>query len=365
MDADLQAAEYATVGALLLDPTRLDGVRHWLHADDFWFPAPALIYERLCEPVATGEAAGPEAVLQRLREHGELDRHGTAVRELVEMVESVPSMPSVGDYARLVVQGSLLRTVQAAGTRVRQVSASGDVDAVFDIASDQRNAVGAARARWRQVTDRPAIEPAPEGVDASARTGRRGGRPGPAEAVVVGSLLLAPRQADRIADWLRPEDFADRRAGAVYERLQAIVAAGGTADRVTVAAAMGEGRSAAPRPGWTRLLAGWEAMVPSPVTVPASARGVLEGSLLGAADRCGARLVAAGRSSRGGADRVLDQACGDLSALVAERARWHRASGDADCPVFSVAAPLELDGPVLEPALAAAARDGQGRAVGG
>jgi replicative DNA helicase len=365
--ADVRAAEYATVGALLVDPTRLDGVRAWLHADDFWFPPPGLIYERLCEPAAGGHAAGPEAVLERLREHGELDRDGTAVRELVEMLESVPAVSAVDDYARLVVQGSLLRAVEAAGTRVRQVSASGDVDAVFDIATDERNTVDAARARWRQVAGRPAIGPAGEGVDAPARPGRRDGRPRPAgsaETIVVGSLLLAPREADRIAGWLRPEDFGDRRAGAVYERLQAIVAAGGTADRVTVAAAMGEGRPAGPRSGWARLLAGWEATVPSPVAVTASARRVLEGSLLVAAEQCGARLVGAGRSGRGGADTVLDQACGELSTLVAERTRWHRAHGDAAYSTVSVAAPVELDGPMLEPVLASAARDGQCRAVG-
>jgi replicative DNA helicase len=161
---------------------------------------------------------------------------------------------------------------------------------------------------------------------------------GQAEYATVGSLMLAPAGLDRVAGWLRPEDFRDPLGQEVFGVLLAMRDRWAVIDPVTV---LGElrrrGRLAGDGAAAMALIRMVEA-VPVPGAVTAYGRLVLAASIGRQLEAAGTRLAQVGRGRRGEPSDWLDRATEALGALDAARARWDTASGTGPVDRTSVPA---------------------------
>ncbi|WP_037869612.1 DnaB-like helicase N-terminal domain-containing protein [Streptomyces sp. SPB074] len=122
----LLRAEQALLGAVLLSPSQLDRLS-WLHPDDFHSPhhtalfaaaqamAPAKPTEAQAEPVTL---AWPQAIL------GEAQRRvrGLSAPYLHDLIASCPYVDHAPVYGRMVLEGSLHRSVLRHATATRQAA---------------------------------------------------------------------------------------------------------------------------------------------------------------------------------------------------------------------------------------------------
>lgn len=150
---------------------------------------------------------------------------------------------------------------------------------------------------------------------------------GQAEYATLGSLMLAPAGLDRVAEWLRTEDFRDPLSRDVFGLLVAMRDRSLVIDPVTV---LGElrrrGRLGGDGVAAMTLIRMVEA-VPVPGAVTAYGRLVLAASIGRQLEGAGTRLAQVGRGRRGEPSDWLDRATEQLAALVAARARWDTATG--------------------------------------
>jgi hypothetical protein len=123
---------------------------------------------------------------------------------------------------------------------------------------------------------------------------------GLAEYATVGSLMLAPAGVDRVAEWLRAEDFRDPLSREVFGLLVAMRDRSLVIDPVTV---LGELRRRG-RPGGDGVAAmtliRMVEAVPVPGAVAAYGRLVLAASIGRQLEAAGTRLAQVGRGRRGG-----------------------------------------------------------------
>jgi replicative DNA helicase len=117
-----EEAEASVLGAILLTEQALDGVllEVGLRAEDFYRPRHQLIFRAM---IRLKEKAEPDAVdaltvSEDLRRAGELDRAG-GESYLHSLPTVVPAVGAVLDYARIVKENSLLRSLLAATREIQ------------------------------------------------------------------------------------------------------------------------------------------------------------------------------------------------------------------------------------------------------
>ncbi len=101
-------AEQAVLGAVLLDNEALYRVMEIIRSDDFYRPAHRLIYESLLELLDKNEPIDLLTLTNHLNGRGELENIGGRAA-LAMLVEGVPTAASVGPYATIVREKSVLR----------------------------------------------------------------------------------------------------------------------------------------------------------------------------------------------------------------------------------------------------------------
>ena len=108
-------AEAAVLGSMILDWQCCGEVVGVLKGDDFYKQVHAAIYETLVELYDKEQNIDMVLLNQRLKDKGQLENVG-GVEYLIELAESVPSSSSVGYYANIVREKSVLRKlIQSAG----------------------------------------------------------------------------------------------------------------------------------------------------------------------------------------------------------------------------------------------------------
>ncbi|RKY14440.1 MAG: replicative DNA helicase [Planctomycetota bacterium] len=112
-------AETALLGALLIEPEVAYEIVHLLEPDDFYEPRHRVIYQAICDLVASGEAVDSVVVIERLKESGALDRAG-GVAYITALVEGTPEASHCEQYAQIVKQKSVLRHLIRVCTKIRE-----------------------------------------------------------------------------------------------------------------------------------------------------------------------------------------------------------------------------------------------------
>ncbi len=109
-------AEAAVLGSMILDWQCVGDVLQQLKPDDFYKQAHSAIYETLVELYDKEQNIDMVLLNQRLKDKGQLEQLG-GLDYLIELAEAVPSSASVGYYAKIVREKSVLRKlIEKAGT---------------------------------------------------------------------------------------------------------------------------------------------------------------------------------------------------------------------------------------------------------
>jgi replicative DNA helicase len=142
--------EAAAIGGLILDPSKLDGVRPWLESTDFTVAHYGRWYSYICELRDQGQPIDQVTLLTELRRHNDLGPDGRYAFELATITERVPVPGEPTYYARTVLEESTRRQLRIAGLRLVKVVEHGDA---ADILTDARvitDSVQLLHNRWKE-----------------------------------------------------------------------------------------------------------------------------------------------------------------------------------------------------------------------
>lgn len=143
-----------------------------------------------------------------------------------------------------------------------------------------------------------------------------------ADYATVGGLLLAPQQLDRVARWLRAEDFARPLCGEIYALVSSMRAASRPVDSVTVFGELRRlGRVRADGYPSGELIAMVES-VPVAGMTPYYAQQVLEASVFRRIEKVGTHFSQVGRGRRRGPDAAFNTLGECWEDLAEVRGRW-------------------------------------------
>ncbi|MFJ5879855.1 DnaB-like helicase N-terminal domain-containing protein [Kitasatospora cineracea] len=237
----LLAGEQALLGAVLLDPRQL-GRLDWLEPHDFHRPAHQVLFSALRELRGAGHpgfAAGSDDgevpldwLTDALALAGERTR-GLDTSYLHTLAAACPRPGHAPLYGRIVLEGSIRRTVTEHAERLLAVAeeglAAGEVEGAAHQADVLAGVLADLAGRWGTPprAQKPAIAPvATPGAEASEDV--------LADELFLLSLLVHQDGAvEEVFDWLRPGDFADPRHGRLYRCLGALHHRGEPVDPVT------------------------------------------------------------------------------------------------------------------------------------
>jgi len=119
-------AEQSVIGALLLDPAKLDDVLEITADADFYGAANRAIFKTIVSVCQAGKAADVITVADAMSDAGTLD-HAGGVGYLVEIANNTPSAANVKSYASIVAERAIERRITEAGQRIAEI---GDDDAI-------------------------------------------------------------------------------------------------------------------------------------------------------------------------------------------------------------------------------------------
>lgn len=235
----LMRAEQAVLGAVLLDPgqlLRLD----WLSPDHFDRPVHRALFTALLKlqadnhPALAAESAVPLSwVTDTVAEAG-LHVRGLTPVYAHTLVSACPRPEHAPVYGRMVLEGAIHRSVTEHAIRLHQAAradaAQGEVAGALHQADVLVGVLDDLAERW-------GAEPRPVAPSASANASPvppvvRGQNED--EQLILGVLAVQPGAMDEVADWLRPEDFAQPGHGQLYRCLGALHHRNEPIDRLTL-----------------------------------------------------------------------------------------------------------------------------------
>ncbi|RKE22005.1 DnaB-like helicase N-terminal domain-containing protein [Streptomyces sp. TLI_171] len=362
----LLAGEQALLGAVLLDPRQLRRLE-WLEPRDFHRPAHRVLFSALRElrdaghPGFAADSDHGEVPLEWLTDTlalaGERTR-GLDPSYLHTLIAACPRPGHAPLYGRIVLEGSIRRTVTEHAERLLAVAeeglAAGEVEGTAHQADVLAGVLADLAGRWGTPprTQKPAAVPAPAAAPAAELSD---------DALADEQFLLAllvhqDGALQGVFDWLRPGDFADPGHGRLYRCLGALHHRGEPIDSVT---ALWEVQ----RRG---LLADGtlteEQLTPvlGAHLVAGSAEWlgeqVLRASLTRTAGHSARQITALAADERLAPGQLVGQALHALGPLEEVRARWRTANGHpspgtdraapaADVPAARVSAALSRSTP--------------------
>ncbi|MFI9332420.1 DnaB-like helicase N-terminal domain-containing protein [Kitasatospora sp. NPDC052868] len=240
MDALLKG-EQAVLGALLLDPAQLDTLS-WLMPTDFYRPAHQALFAAMrtinAKERPTREADGTVPMSWLTGTVTEAGHHvrGLSASYAHTLIAACPRPKNAPVYGRMVLEGSIHRTVTEHAVRLEHVARvdaeQQQVDGVLHHADVLAGVLGDLARRWG--TEPRPLAPAPTAAGLAQST------PSPVapaqaedEQFLLAVLVSQPAAMAEVYDWLRPGDFAEPGNGQVYRCLGALHHRGEPIDEVT------------------------------------------------------------------------------------------------------------------------------------
>lgn len=127
-------AEQSVLGAVILDPERLNDIAAILRADDFYLEQHQRIYEAMRDIFARSDAHLDEVtLLEELVSNGTLDEAG-GKSYLAVLAGTVPSVANLSDYVRIIKDKAVLRRLIEASGEISEMAytAEGDTKDILD-----------------------------------------------------------------------------------------------------------------------------------------------------------------------------------------------------------------------------------------
>ncbi|MFI8456887.1 DnaB-like helicase N-terminal domain-containing protein [Kitasatospora sp. NPDC085464] len=237
MDPLLQG-EQAVLGAVLLDPRQLGGL-DWLEPRDFYRPGHQALFAALRKlraeghPALGAEGAVPLAWLTNSLAEAEQQVRGLTASYLHTLIAACPRPASAQLYGRMVLEGSIHRTVAEHATRLlavaREDAGQHEVHGTAAQADVLAGVLDDLAKRWgtRPRATAPRTPPLPAAIEPPAVVQT-------ADEQFLLSLLVHQNGAiEEVFDWLRPQDFAVPGHGQLYRCLGALHHRGEPIDPVT------------------------------------------------------------------------------------------------------------------------------------
>ena len=122
-----QQAEQGLLGALLIDNAALDRVGDFLLPEHFFVPVHGRIYSTIITMRERGQIANPLTISQYFKEDEELEPVGGAAY-LAELAGTVVSIVNIGDYARVIYDAYIRRSLIRVGEDVVNTAFEHDVE---------------------------------------------------------------------------------------------------------------------------------------------------------------------------------------------------------------------------------------------
>jgi replicative DNA helicase len=114
-------AEMCVLGSMMLSEKAISEVGQIITAEDFYQPSHKLVFQAIQQLAAKGSAADLVTVRNSLQESGSLEMCG-GVPYLVEVANSTPSALNAKEYAEIVKEKSLMRSLESAGQEIIRLS---------------------------------------------------------------------------------------------------------------------------------------------------------------------------------------------------------------------------------------------------
>lgn len=131
-------AEQSVLGAILIDPERINDVSGLIRSDDFYLEQHIRIYEAMQELMLHSKTIDVVTLLNTLTEQGTYTEAGG--KNYVKLLaESVPSVSNIKDYAKIMRDKSLLRKLSEAAQEINEMAlvGEGDIDSIIDSAEQK------------------------------------------------------------------------------------------------------------------------------------------------------------------------------------------------------------------------------------
>ena len=141
-------AERAVLGAILMDNDAVYPVLEIIGPSAFYQPSHRLIFSTMIELSERGEPIDIVTLSERLRSGGSLDQAG-GPDYIPTLADEVPTSAGVANYAKIVKEKAVLRTLIEASTEIVQdcFDTPGDVDDLLDEAERRIFAISEQRIR--------------------------------------------------------------------------------------------------------------------------------------------------------------------------------------------------------------------------
>ncbi|MGM0507729.1 MAG: replicative DNA helicase [Fusobacteriota bacterium] len=130
-------AEESILGGILLKPDSIARVLEILKKDDFYKLAHKIIYETMLKTYEQGEVIDTVLLIDKIKKENNIDKIGGEER-IFELLNSVPMAANIINYAKIVKEKSILRSVIEVGTEVVEMAYEGTegVDKILDKAEN-------------------------------------------------------------------------------------------------------------------------------------------------------------------------------------------------------------------------------------
>ncbi len=123
-------AEQAVIGSMMVDPNCIAEVIELLHSDDFYAEENRRIYETIYTMFNEAARIDPVTVLDRLKQAGLYDDAGGRAY-LMQLMDVTPTAANVREYASIVRDKSLLRTIAQTAAEIQATALAGEGDAGY------------------------------------------------------------------------------------------------------------------------------------------------------------------------------------------------------------------------------------------
>lgn len=120
-------AEQSVIGALLLDPAKLDDVLEIVDESDFYGAANRAIFKTIVSVHQTGKTADVITVADAMSDAGALE-HAGGIGYLVEIANNTPSAANVKSYASIVADRAIERRITEAGQKIAEIGDDEGID---------------------------------------------------------------------------------------------------------------------------------------------------------------------------------------------------------------------------------------------
>ena len=134
-------AEQAVIGSMLIDPRCIAEVVKKLRADEFYVRANRDVYETILAMFSYGQTVDPVTVIDQMKVRGVYDENVPAY--LAEIMRITPTSANVMEYATIIKDRALLRSVSTAADEINAMvyEGSGAAEDVLEAAEAKLHAV--------------------------------------------------------------------------------------------------------------------------------------------------------------------------------------------------------------------------------